>query len=124
MDLLSSDGWLISSLDPVKNIPDYPEELFIRNHFKSIKNYLVVNAKDLALAADSIRSANMVMVGAASKKLDISKSILLDCIKDKFNSKGDKVVESNIAAFNLGRETETSLWVKTKISKNFSTPAP
>lgn len=109
LDYLASDGVLITSLDPVVNIPDYPEESFIQKNIKSIPSYIVIKSKELALEAGAPRAINMVMVGAISKKLSVSKEALEASISERFALKGEKIVDINLKAFRLGREAEYTL---------------
>ncbi len=109
LDYLRSDGILITSLDPVVNIPDYPEKSFIHSNIKSLPSYIVVESKKLAVEAGSPRSTNMVMVGAVSRKLELEEGILEDSIREYFSSKGEKIVDINLKAFRSGREAEHTL---------------
>lgn len=53
-------------------------------------------------APPAARSANIVLLGAASPYLDIDADTLRDCIRQRFGSKGEAAVEANIKAFDAG----------------------
>ncbi len=101
---LAPDGVLVTSKNPVINIPNYlPEEAYLKA-IRSLKNSVVVDAESLAKEAGSSLATNMVMIGAASQHLPLEPEKLADAIKVRFASKGDRVVEINLRAFEAGRE--------------------
>ena len=103
LDYLSADGILITSTDPVVNIPDYPnlDELLLR--IKSLPRNKLIDSEQLARQAGSARATNMVIIGAASHFLPINVELFEDSIKNLFAEKGDKVVGINLKAFQAGR---------------------
>jgi indolepyruvate ferredoxin oxidoreductase beta subunit len=108
LEYLKAGGALITSADPVKNIPNYPELEGIYGRIRALPSARLVEATDLAQAAGSARSTNMVMVGAASAYLPVEEKNLLAAIEELFSRKGDKVVETNRLAFQKGREAAAS----------------
>ena len=56
-------------------------------------------AKEVATA----RSSNLVLLGAASPFIEIAPEKIEEAIRALFIRKGEKVAESNIAAFRAGR---------------------
>lgn len=104
LDYLAKDGVLITSLDPVENIPNYPDFDTIYKQIDALPNKKVIRAKEIALKAGNARSTNVVIVAAASEKLPISKANFEEAIRERFASKGEPVVEINLNAFRLGRE--------------------
>lgn len=106
---LSDEGILITSLDPVKNIPTYPEESFIFEKIRSVPKHVAIRANDTAAQAGSTRATNIVMVGAASNRLCVKNELLEESIRERFCSKGERLVEINLKAFRLGREAQTEL---------------
>lgn len=50
------------------------------------------------------RASNMVLLGAASRFIDLPEEKIAKGIKTVFGPKGEKVVESNLRAFRKGRE--------------------
>ncbi len=101
---LKEDGYLITSENPERNIPDYPDLDELLNKIRSLPNALTIDARKLALEAGSGRATNMVLAGAASHFLPIKAETMQDFIKEIFARKGEKIVEINLKAFALGRE--------------------
>jgi len=102
---LKTDGVLVSSTDPVKNIPTYPEVEGICATIRGLPSAQLIEAAALAQQVGSARSTNMVMVGAASAHLPVQEKSLLAAIDELFSRKGEKVVEINRKAFQIGKET-------------------
>lgn len=101
---LSADGALITSTTPVVNIPNYPDLEGLLAQIRGVPGSILVESERLAKAAGSVRSANMVMVGAASHMLPVKVETMQHYIENVFKKKGDKIVEANLRAFSAGRE--------------------
>jgi len=101
---LKPEGAVISSRTPYVNIPDYPplEEVF--REIKKVRESWLIEAGQLAKQAGSMRAENMVVLGAASRYLPLHEDNLKKFIRVLFQSKGEKVVETNLKAFDLGRQ--------------------
>jgi indolepyruvate ferredoxin oxidoreductase beta subunit len=109
LSYLKKDGVVVSSSTPVKNIPDYPDEGDLFRHLLSLPNVVLLDAGKIARRAGSSRSQNMVMVGAATPFLPFELEQFPPIIHELFGDKGDtasltgnRVVEMNITALNLG----------------------
>ncbi len=101
---LAPSGAVITAANPVVNIPDYPELDGLLARIRSLPWARLVDGEKLAREAGSARATNMVMVGAASHRLPVKVETLEHYIRAIFAAKGDKVVETNLKAFRLGRE--------------------
>jgi indolepyruvate ferredoxin oxidoreductase beta subunit len=101
---LSGKGWLVTNLNPFKNIKDYPELNDILDEIKKVKNSLIIDADLIAKEIGSPRSSNIVMLGAGSPYLGIPYSSLEDAIRKLFARKGDEVVGINLKALKAGRD--------------------
>jgi indolepyruvate ferredoxin oxidoreductase beta subunit len=108
LEYLKAEGVLITSTDPVKNIPNYPDLEGIYGRIRSLPSSRLVQAAELAQEAGSARSTNMVMVGAASPYLPVEEEHLLGAIGELFLRKGEKIVAINRSAFRAGRDTAGS----------------
>jgi indolepyruvate ferredoxin oxidoreductase beta subunit len=106
---IKADGVLVSSTDPVKNIPTYPDPESIYAKIRALPSARLIEAAALARQAGSARSTNMVMVGAASAYLPVEEKSLLAAIDELFSRKGEKIVQVNRKAFQMGRETAASV---------------
>jgi len=100
---LSPGGAVVTSIDPVRNIPDYPDLDTILARIRAVPGAVLVESERLARQAGSARATNMVMVGAASHRLPVSIETIEQFIESRFASKGARVVETNLKAFRAGR---------------------
>lgn len=103
---LAEKGRVITASAPLVNIPDYPDERELLAEVKKRNQALIVDAKGLAREAGNMKATNMVMVGAASRELPLSRERFHEAIKGLFGVKGTAVVEGNIKAFELGRQAQ------------------
>jgi indolepyruvate ferredoxin oxidoreductase beta subunit len=101
---LSVNGWLVTNSNPFNNIPDYPPIEEIIKEIGKIENHVIIDADDIAKATGSIRSVNMVMLGASSPYIDIPYLSIENAIRTLFGRKGEKVVEMNLKALRAGRD--------------------
>jgi len=97
---LDPEGVLISSAVPLVNIPDYPELEGLLAAIRRLPRHRLVDAA--ALAGDSARAANMVLVGAAAPYLPVGRELLETSIRELFAGKGEGVVAANLKAFSAG----------------------
>jgi indolepyruvate ferredoxin oxidoreductase beta subunit len=103
LEYLAADGTVVSSSNPVVNIPDYPPIDGVLGHLKSLPRAIIIDAETLARQAGSARATNMVMVGAASPLLPVPFGSIEQFVRTTFASKGAKVVETNLKALHAGR---------------------
>jgi indolepyruvate ferredoxin oxidoreductase, beta subunit len=101
---LSKEGWLVTNAIPFINIPDYPVVGDIVNEIKKVKNHIIIDADTIAKEVGSTRAGNMVILGAASRFIDMSEASILGAIKKLFGRKGEAIVEINLKAFRAGKE--------------------
>jgi indolepyruvate ferredoxin oxidoreductase beta subunit len=104
LDYLSPDGTLVSSTNPVVNIPDYPELNTLLETIRTLPHSVLVDGEEIARRSGSTRATNMVMVGAASPLLPVPPETIERFIQKSFGSKGERAVEANVKAFRAGRE--------------------
>lgn len=102
LPMLTPEGWLITNNKPFINIPNYPDIEEVLKEIQSIPNHIAIDADKLAKEMGSIRSANMVILGAAAPFLGIDISTLKKAISTVFRSKGDKIINLNLQAFEIG----------------------
>jgi indolepyruvate ferredoxin oxidoreductase beta subunit len=101
---LSKQGWLVTNSVPFINIPDYPPVDNILDEIKKIKNHIIIDADSIAREAGSVRSGNIVVLGAASPFINMSFSSLERAVRKLFERKGEAVVEVNVKALRAGRD--------------------
>ena len=100
---LSKDGWIVTSSVPFRNIPNYPDPDRVLEALRALPRTIVLDVEATAKEVNSARSANMVLLGAASAVMGLlDPDKLRDGIRRIFASKGDAIVEANIKAFDAG----------------------
>jgi len=109
LEYLSPDGTLLTSSQPVRNIDDYPDLDGLLEKIRSLPRAVLIDGEGLARNAGSARASNMVMVGAASGLLPVSLDTLRQYIREVFGRKGEKVVETNLRAFEAGRDAAVAV---------------
>ncbi len=102
-DYLTADGIVVTSSSPFVNIPNYPDLDEILAKVKSVRRNIIVDSAKLAQEAGFARAQNMVMLGAASNHLILDEKNLEEFIRELFKRHGDRVVDINLKAFELGR---------------------
>jgi indolepyruvate ferredoxin oxidoreductase, beta subunit len=106
---LSAEGWLVTNSNPFDNIPDYPSKDEIMAEIKKIRNHIIIDADLIAKDCGSLRSGNMVILGAASPFIDMPFGSIEEAIRKLFGRKGEEIVEINLQAFKAGREYSLAL---------------
>lgn len=101
---LSKNGWLVTNSNPFININDYPPIDEILTEIRKTKNNIIIDADAIAKEAGSVRSGNIVVLGAASTFIDMPFASLENAIRKLFGRKGDEIVEINLKALKAGRE--------------------
>jgi len=104
LPLLSPEGWLITNTKPFINIPNYPEMDKLMAEIEVFDHHIALDADEIAKNLGSAKSANMVILGAASPFLEIDFIELQDAIRRIFSRKGDDIVTLNLAALQAGRD--------------------
>ena len=100
---LKPTGWIVSSSSPFINIDAYPPVELIIKEIELIDNHVLIDAEEIARDVGSIRTSNMVILGAASRFIDIPENMFIQGIMDLFKKKGDDIVQMNINAFIAGK---------------------
>jgi indolepyruvate ferredoxin oxidoreductase, beta subunit len=104
LPLLSPDGWLITNTKPFINIPNYPKMEDLMAEIEHLANHIALDADEIAKNLGSARSANMVILGAASPFLEIGYNELQEAIRRIFARKGEEVIKLNLDALQAGRD--------------------
>lgn len=97
-------GWLISSMNPFKNISNYPPLEEVLNEIWKLPRYVTIDADRVAKDQGSIKAANIVVLGAASPFLGLKYESLEMAIEQMFSKKGKDMVNLNINALKAGRD--------------------
>ena len=100
---LNKEGWVVTSSHPFKNIPNYPEEEALMQELNELPHVTSLPIEDVAKENNLPKSANVVLLGMAAKYIEIlTPEQLRESIARVFASKGEKIVEANQLAFDLG----------------------
>ena len=100
---LNKEGWVVTSSHPFKNIPNYPEEEALTQELNNLPKVASLPIEDVAKENNLPKSANVVLLGMAAKYIEIlTPEQLRESIARVFASKGEKIVEANQLAFDLG----------------------
>lgn len=103
VEYLKPDGWIVSSCVPFLNIPNYPELEQVLARIKAYKNHVLLDVEALAKEAGApAQAANMVLLGAAIPMLGIDHDKMIAGVARVFARKGEKIVETNLAAVEAG----------------------
>ena len=103
MPYLSKEGWVVASAAPFKNIPNYPDESALRDELNMLPHLTMQDIEALAKDNGVPKSANVILLGMAAKYIGIlSPEQLRESIKRIFAVKGEKIVDANLKAFDLG----------------------
>jgi len=101
---LSKQGWLVTNSNPFININDYPPIHDLLKEIRKFKNSVIIDADAAAREAGSVRSGNIVVLGAASPFIGVPFASLENAVRKLFNSKGEEIVEVNLKALKAGRD--------------------
>ncbi len=101
---LSKEGWLITNDQPFINIPNYPQAEVLTAELQKQPRKVIISADKMAKELGSARSANMVILGAASPFIDIEFSAIENAVSEVFARKGEEIVNVNLACLRAGRE--------------------
>lgn len=101
---LKKDGWIVSNTQPFENINNYPDINAIHEEIKKIPNHVLLDVEAIAKEVGSIRTANIVMLGAAAPFLNIEYNALENSIREIFERKGEDIVNLNLQALKAGYE--------------------
>ncbi|MDO4702756.1 indolepyruvate oxidoreductase subunit beta [Tannerella sp.] len=106
---LNKDGWLVTNTKPYTNIPNYPEMDKVMAKLNKLPHKVLLDVETIAKEIGSPRTANMVMLGAATPFLGIDYEKIADGIRFIFGRKGDEIVSLNLKALQAGYEIATKV---------------
>ena len=101
---LSEKGWLITSISPYVNIPDYPDPADLKSAIEKVPRNISLDADAVAAELGSKKVSNMVVLGAATPFIDIPYESFEEGIRKIFGRKGEEIVSLNLEALRRGKE--------------------
>lgn len=103
---LDREGWIITSSSPFVNIPNYPDTDALKSELHKMKNVISIDVEGLAKEHNLPKSANVILLGAAAKVLDMVKYADLEkSVRRIFSAKGEEIVNMNLKALSIGYNT-------------------
>jgi indolepyruvate ferredoxin oxidoreductase beta subunit len=99
---LKKEGWLVTNSVPFINIPNYPDIEKITDELAKLPRKVILDVESIAKEVGSVRTANIVMLGAATPFIGIEYEKIADGIRSIFARKGDEIVEMNLKALAVG----------------------
>ncbi len=100
---LNNEGHVVTSSHPFKNIPNYPDEVAMKQELNGLPSITMLPIEDIAKENNIPKSANVILLGMAARYIKIlTPEQLRQSIERVFASKGNKIVEMNQHAFDLG----------------------
>lgn len=99
---LNENGWIITSETPFENINNYPDKNLIGKDLNKIPNVIKINIEKVAKENNILKSANIILLGAAQRALNLEYDKLENAIRTVFHTKGNRIIEDNIKAFRIG----------------------
>lgn len=97
-------GWLITSMNPFINIPNYPALEGLLAEIWKLPRNVTIDAEKVAKEMGSVKAANIVVLGAASPYLELKFESLEKAIETIFAKKGDDIIQMNLKALRAGLE--------------------
>jgi indolepyruvate ferredoxin oxidoreductase beta subunit len=107
---LKKDGWLVTNSQPFVNIPNYPDMEKVQAELDKLPHKVVIDVEAVAKETGSVRSANIVMLGAAAPFIPIEYTKLEDGIRRIFGRKGEDIVTMNLKALKTGYDLAKAIW--------------
>lgn len=101
---LNKEGWLVTNTQPYINIPNYPDIEKVKAELDKFSHKVIFDVEAIAKEAGSLRTANIVLLGAATPYLGIDYEKIADGIRSIFARKGDEIITMNLKALQAGYE--------------------
>ena len=103
VEYLNDEAWVVTSSQPFKNIPNYPDEQQLTDELAALPHVASLPIEDIARQNSMPKSANVILLGMAARYIEIlTPEQLRQSIARVFASKGESVVQLNQQAFDLG----------------------
>jgi len=104
LPMLTKEGWVITNIKPFNNIPNYPDVDKLLAEINALPRHIAIDADQIAIDLGSPKSANIVILGAASPFLGLEIKQLENAIRFIFGNKGEEIVNTNLNALAAGRK--------------------
>ena len=103
VSMLRLDGHLVVSEEPQMDMAGYPPLDDVYAALKAVRGVHLIDTEDLARSLNHRQAGGMALLGMASRFLPVDDAVWRDVISQRFESKGARVMEKNLEAFEAGR---------------------
>lgn len=101
---LAAEGMVVTNSEPFKNIDPYPTPEALDEVYGRLPNKVIVDAEAISReVCGTVRAANMVLLGAASRFIDMEFDKIETAVRRIFERKGEEIVAMNLKALQAGR---------------------
>lgn len=100
--LLRPEGWIVSDITPMLNVPDYPAMDVVYKVLFSAPRLVALDATRLAQKSGTVKAQNIAVLGAAAMHLPLPSELIEQQIRALFERKGERIVNANLHAFRKG----------------------
>lgn len=107
LEYLAPTGTVITATEPIANMRNYPPIDEVLAAIRRLPHAILVDAGGLAKRAGLAQATNCVLAGAAAPLLPMQPGTLERGIRQRFQRKGQEIVDQNLAAFRAGQEAAT-----------------
>lgn len=101
--MLRRNGQLVVSEEPQADMAGYPPLDDVYAALKGVHGCHLVDTEELARRLNHRQAGGMALLGLASRFLPVSAEVWQAVITQRFESKGARIVEKNLEAFQAGR---------------------
>ncbi|HEX9082814.1 MAG TPA: indolepyruvate oxidoreductase subunit beta [Holophagaceae bacterium] len=102
--MLRISGHLISAEDPIADMEGYPPLEDVHRALRAVRGSFLLDTESLARKLAHKQAGGMAILGMASRFLPVAEATWREVIAQRFESKGPKVVDKNLEAFEAGRQ--------------------
>lgn len=100
---LASDGCVVTSSVPFRNIDTYPDLEKVHAAVKACPRHVLIDTDALVKEINApVQAANMVLLGAAIPMLGVELDIMKAALEKVFSRKSEAIVQTNIRALEAG----------------------
>ena len=101
--MLRMDGHLVVSEEPQMSMDGYPPLEDVYAALKKVRGCHLIDTEELARRLNHRQAGGMALLGMASKFLPVTDELWRKVIFERFESKGARVTDKNLEAFEAGR---------------------
>jgi len=103
VSMLRMNGHLVVSEEPQMDMAGYPPLDDVYAALKAVRGAHLIDTEDLARRLNHRQAGGMALLGMASRFLPVDDAVWREVISQRFESKGARVTEKNLEAFEAGR---------------------